>query len=330
MGFSRCTVRVMRVVAAICVGMAMTGPVVAYADPAPNSDSSSDQNPSSPFGDKPSSPFGDKPSSPFGDKPSSRFGDKPFSRFGDKPFSRSGESGGSVNSPNPNESKRSESKLGSDTKPPADDTGELSEEDRPNSGFLTPGAVDDPQPGESNPGTFAAPDVSTPDPGAPASVPCESECCCLPPFVDYDNPKGSDWPPPTPDVKVPPPPPLDRRDPPKITVVEHEPPEIPPAVTPEPAPEIIVAGPVAETPAVVEAPAPVPVAVTEVPAAPPPPEVRQAPPVVEAKAADITLSSRVGTGTVALTSILIVLISGVWFYGNRLGSHITVRRNNHV
>ena len=90
-----------------------------------------------------------------------------------------------------------------------------------------------------------------------------------------------------------------------------------------------MAGPVAETPAVVEAPAAVPVAVTEVPAAPPP-EVRPAPPVVEPTAAAITLSSRVGTGTVALTLILIVLISGVWLYGNRLGSHITVRRNNHV
>ncbi len=320
MGSSRCTVRVMRVVAAICVGVAMTGQVVAYADPAPNPDSSSDQ--------KPSSRFGDRPSSRFGDKPFSRSGDKPFSRSGDKPFSRSGESGGSVNSPNPNESKPSERKPGSDTKPPADNTDELSEKDGPNSGSLTP-AVDDPQQGETNPGTFAAPDVSTPVPSAPAPVPCESECCCLPPFVDYDKPKGSDWPPPTPDVKVPPPPPLDRRDPPKITVVEHEPPEIPPAVTPEPAPEIIVAGPVAETPAVVEAPAPVPVAVTEVPAAPPP-DVRPAPPVVEPKAAAITLSSRVGTGTVALTLILVVLISGVWFYGNRLGSHITVRRNNNV
>ena len=90
-----------------------------------------------------------------------------------------------------------------------------------------------------------------------------------------------------------------------------------------------MAPPVTEAPAIVEAPASVPVAVTEVPAAPPP-EVRPAPPVVEPTAAAITLSSRVGTGTVALTLILIVLISGVWFYGNRLGSHITVRRNNHV
>jgi hypothetical protein len=45
---------------------------------------------------------------------------------------------------------------------------------------------------------------------------------------------------------------------------------------------------------------------------------------------NITLTSRVGTGTVALTAILIVLIAGAWFYGNRLASHLTVRRSNHA
>ena len=51
-----------------------------------------------------------------------------------------------------------------------------------------------------------------------------------------------------------------------------------------------------------------------------------APDAVEYQAANIKLTSAVGTGTVALTLILIVLISGIWFYGNRLGSHLTVRK----
>ena len=75
-----------------------------------------------------------------------------------------------------------------------------------------------------------------------------------------------------------------------------------------------MAGPVAETPAVVEAPAPVAVAVTEVPAAPPPEPARRA----HGRAKSRGHHSRQPHcyGTVALTLILVVLISGVWFYGN--------------
>jgi hypothetical protein len=77
-----------------------------------------------------------------------------------------------------------------------------------------------------------------------------------------------------------------------------------------------------EVPAIVEAPASVPIAIVEVPAAPPPAKAPATPP----QAATIKLTSAVGTGTAALTLILIVLISGVWFYGNRLGSHLTARK----
>jgi hypothetical protein len=79
----------------------------------------------------------------------------------------------------------------------------------------------------------------------------------------------------------------------------------------------VPAGPASGLPTAVEAPPSVP---AEVPAAPP----------AEPQAAAIKLTSAVGTGTVALTLILIVLIAGIWFYGNRLGSHLTVRRNNHA
>jgi hypothetical protein len=92
----------------------------------------------------------------------------------------------------------------------------------------------------------------------------------------------------------------------------------------------IATPPVTEVPAIVEAPASVLVAIIEVPAAPPPVVVPAAPPEVVPQAATISLTSRVGTGTVALTLIIIVLISGVWFYANRLGSHLTNRRNNHA
>jgi hypothetical protein len=53
------------------------------------------------------------------------------------------------------------------------------------------------------------------------------------------------------------------------------------------------------------------------------------PPVVVTASPATTLTSRVGTGAMALTAILIVLMTGVWFYGNRLASHLT-RRNDHA
>jgi hypothetical protein len=116
-------------------------------------------------------------------------------------------------------------------------------------------------------------------------------------------------------------------EPPKFEPPKFEPPETPPAV-PEPAPVVIATPAVTEVPAIVEAP--VPVAIIEVPAAPQPVAVPAAPPEVVPQAATISLTSRIGTGTVALTLIIIVLISGVWFYANRLGSHLTNRRNNHA
>jgi hypothetical protein len=115
-------------------------------------------------------------------------------------------------------------------------------------------------------------------------------------------------------------------EPPKFEPPRFEPPEVPTAV-PEPSP-VIITHPVTEVPAIVEAP--VPVAIIEVPAAPQPVAVPAAPPEVVPQAATISLTSRIGTGTVALTLIIIVLISGVWFYANRLGSHLTNRRNNHA
>jgi hypothetical protein len=92
----------------------------------------------------------------------------------------------------------------------------------------------------------------------------------------------------------------------------------PPTGTPGDSPVGLTPGPANRVPAGVDAPASAP---SEVPAA------SQA---VQSQAATIKLTSAVGTGTAAMTLILIVLISGIWFYGNRLGSHLTVRRNNHA
>ena len=108
--------------------------------------------------------------------------------------------------------------------------------------------------------------------------------------------------------------------PPATTKTPH-----PPVPNPAP-PAVIPTEPVDDPPRIVNADAPVAVlTVGQTPTVPAPP------PLVE-PAADplIMLTSSVGTGTVALTAILIVLITGVWFYGNRLASHLTVRRNHHA
>ena len=199
MGSSRCTVRVMRVVAAICVGVAMTGQVVAYADPAPNPDSSSDQ----------------KPSSRFGDKPSSRSGDKPFSRSGDKPSSSSeptafpAPENRGARSTHPTPTSRSHPRGSQVLTPSHLPTTRMNcpKRDGPNSGSLTPATVDDPS--KERPTQARSPrQMCPPRPQRARTRPVRKRML-LPTTssVDYDKPKGSDWPPPTPDVKVPPPPP---------------------------------------------------------------------------------------------------------------------------
>jgi hypothetical protein len=71
---------------------------------------------------------------------------------------------------------------------------------------------------------------------------------------------------------------------------------------------------------------------------PPAPEAPAPPPIVTPPAAGpvvppavhVMLTSRVGTGTVALTIILIFLTVGLWFYGNRLASQLTTRRESYA
>jgi hypothetical protein len=95
-----------------------------------------------------------------------------------------------------------------------------------------------------------------------------------------------------------------------------------PAVIPEPVPAPI------QTPAIdvpVTAPSPAP----EAPAPPPIVTPPAAGPVV-APAVHVMLTSRVGTATVALTIILIFLTVGLWFYGNRLASQLTTRREQYA
>jgi hypothetical protein len=44
----------------------------------------------------------------------------------------------------------------------------------------------------------------------------------------------------------------------------------------------------------------------------------------------VLLTSRVGSGTVAVTIILVFLVAGVWFFGNRLASQLTNQRKRHA
>ena len=44
----------------------------------------------------------------------------------------------------------------------------------------------------------------------------------------------------------------------------------------------------------------------------------------------MTLTSRVGTGTIALTTILLVLMTGGWYFGKRLVLHLIDQRNHHA
>ena len=98
------------------------------------------------------------------------------------------------------------------------------------------------------------------------------------------------------------------------------PPEAPAVESSEPAaeapPTAVPSEPAAEAPQIVAVAEPAVPAAVEIPPA--------APALVEA-----TLTSRVGTGTTALTAVLVVLITGIWLYGNRLASHLT-RRNDHA
>jgi hypothetical protein len=47
-------------------------------------------------------------------------------------------------------------------------------------------------------------------------------------------------------------------------------------------------------------------------------------------AIDVVLVSRDGTATEAMAVILIFLLTGVWFFGHRLVSHLPTERNGHV
>jgi hypothetical protein len=65
----------------------------------------------------------------------------------------------------------------------------------------------------------------------------------------------------------------------------------------------------------------------------PAPIVAATPPATEIVAAPaglpVTLTSRLGTGTVALTAILMVLVIGVWHFGHRLAIQLAPRRIPH-
>jgi len=98
---------------------------------------------------------------------------------------------------------------------------------------------------------------------------------------------------------------------------------------PEQAPETVPDEPAAEPPAVSEPEPETPVIVAlEAPVIPAPVATPTRVPVEITASPAATITSRVGTGAMALTAILIVLMTGVWFYGNRLASHLT-RRNDH-
>jgi len=275
MGPTRGTERVTTVVAAICIGAALTGPAVAAADIVTDS-------PSPAGGDSTGSLGPRTPSLPSLGIPGINLGPS---------------SGGHSDRPTsvgPSGDNRPESRFGNG---------------RPSPSYSSP----KPAPAEGpQPGPVAV------VPRFPVLVGCEFFPCVPPgngegpqgqPPGDGEGPQGQSGgqPTPPPVSEVPEPGP---KDPPE--------PKGPPAGTPEAVPVDVTAGPPNKVPAAVEAPASVSV---EVPAAP-----------LEAgpQAATIKLTSAVGNGTVALTLILIVLISGVWFYANRLGSRLSNRRNNHA
>jgi hypothetical protein len=123
-----------------------------------------------------------------------------------------------------------------------------------------------------------------------------------------EPPAGGDFTPPQPEFRKP-------------TVTFSWPAQMPDEVATLPAPPAVVPSePLSEAQ----------IGAVEAPVAPEPIEVPAAPATVEANADTVvTLTSRIGTGAMALTAILIVLMTGVWFYGNRLASHLT-RRNDHA
>ena len=271
----RGTERVTTVVAAICIGAALTGPAVAAADIVTDSPS--------PAGDSGGSLGGNSTGS-FGSRTPS------LPSLGIPGVTLGPTSGGHSDRPTsvgPSGDNRPEARFGNG---------------RPSPSYSSP-----------KPAPAAGPQPGPVDvvPRFPVLVGCEFFLCAPPGNGEgpqgqpEGQPEGQPTPPPV--SEVPDPGPQDPLEP-----------KGPPAGTPEAVPVDVTAGPADKVPAAVEAPASVSV---EVPAAP-----------LEAgpQAAAIKLTSAVGNGTVALTLILIVLISGVWFYANRLGSRLSNRRNNHA
>jgi hypothetical protein len=259
--------RVATLVAAVSLGIAITGQAVAYADP----DGRTPKHSDSPIGGETSSPSvdsriavgpqdGKRTTSPWR-TPISETGDGPKRRF----------------------------------RPPATVTGDQPDTEshprgKPGDGHHDCGE-EPPIPPDPDP------EPETPEPETPETVP--------------DPPSGSDYEPPQPTFKKP-----------EVTFSAQEVTQIPQSVADLPEPPVVIpVEPVAEIP---------PIIAVEAPVIPVPNEIPPAPAPVEPTASPVTtLTSQVGTGAMALTAILIFLVTGVWFYGNRLASQLPVRRKHH-
>jgi hypothetical protein len=109
-------------------------------------------------------------------------------------------------------------------------------------------------------------------------------------------------------------------DKPEVTFSAQEVTQLPEAVAdPSAPPAFVPLDPVVQ---IIPVAAPILPAPAETPAAPAP--------VVPVASAATALTSQVGTGAMALTTILVFLVTGIWFYGNRLASQLPVRRNDHA
>ena len=287
MGPTRNADRVATLIAAVSLGVAITGPAVAIADPGwhqtpKHSESSSGSESRSPSDDS--------------TEKTNSSGDKHTASPGRTPISATRSFPGHTNTPFENASPNSR------FRPPANVDGDGLGTQPPGKfvfgrhdcGETTPEPPKEPEPPEIPP--ESSPETSTP--------PEDPEVAVAPVLPE---PVGSDFAAPQPEFKQP-------------TVTFSMPAEHPESVAPPPPqPAAAPSEPLAEAPQIIAVEAPVIRAPIET-SAPPPVQIAASPVA--------TLTSRVGTGAMALTAILVVLMTGVWFYGNRLASHLT-RRNDH-
>jgi hypothetical protein len=288
MGSSRTAERVATLVAAVSIGLVISGPAVAYADPdshgrhhGRHSDSSNDAQSSGSSGDLPLA----------------------------------------TNSSGTNRTISPRHTRISLTGPFRGHTGKPSENARDHNRFRPPA---------TNDGDASAPPALTDD-GPPVDEQrgCDegsSEGCTTPPVCGEGSSKRCPLPPNKGGSRYHPEPPRFHKPivtfgwpaPPHVGL--PTPPEAPTVVSSEPT--AVPSEPAAEAPQIVAVAEPAVPAAVEIPPA--------APALVEATASPVaTLTSRVGTGATALTAVLVVLITGIWLYGNRLASHLT-RKNDHA